>query len=65
MTVQLLYIGTGGLIVAGLCQFVDENDRFFTSKISEIPGYQWGVCIGVACIGDQPKLIVIVVRSLF
>ena len=51
ITVQLLYIGFFGLIVAVLCEFVDENDRFFTSQITEIPLSDIGVAFGVGCVG--------------
>lgn len=50
-SLQLFYIGLGGMLVAGLCQFVDEGDRFFTQDIYKITGNEWGICIGLALIG--------------
>ena len=50
-SVQLLYIGFGALIVAGLSDFVDEKDRFFSPDISEITAFEWGVCVGVGLMG--------------
>lgn len=49
--VQLLYIGFFGLIVACFCQLLDENDRFFSSQITEIPLTDIGVAMGVGSIG--------------
>ncbi len=52
VTVQLLYIGMSSFVIAGCCQFVDERDRFFSPNIKDILGYQWGICVGIAVIGD-------------
>ena len=53
MTVLLLYIGAFGIIVSYVCQLIDENDRFFTPKITEIPWEELGIAIGVGCIGKK------------
>ena len=47
MTVQLFYIGIGGFLISILCQLVDEDDKFFTPEISEIPLQDIGVALGV------------------
>ena len=39
------------MIIAGLCTFIDENDRIFTPKIRDITAYEWGICVAVACVG--------------
>ena len=51
ITVQLFYIGFFGFIVALLCQVIDENDRFFSSQITEIPLRDLGIALGVGSIG--------------
>ena len=56
ITVQLFYIGFFGLLVAFLCVYMDENDRFFTSKTNEIPLSDIGVALGVGCIGKLLNL---------
>ena len=48
---QLLYIGISAFVVAGFVEFLDEKDRFFTPKILEITIYEWGLYIGIACLG--------------
>ena len=52
---QLLYIGVFGIIVAGLVQFLDEKDRFFSSNISEITAVEWGIYIGIAFSGNKQE----------
>ena len=47
VTVQLFYIGIGGFLISILCQLVDEDDKFFTPEISEIPLQDIGVALGV------------------
>ena len=47
VTVQLFYIGVGGFLISILCQLVDEDDKFFTPEISEIPLQDIGVALGV------------------
>ena len=54
-SVQLLYIGMAALIVAGLSEFVDDKDRFFTPDIGEITAFEWGVCIGIAFMGKNKQ----------
>ena len=44
---QLFYIGVGGFLISILCQLVDEDDKFFTPEISEIPLQDIGVALGV------------------
>ena len=51
MNVILFYIGCGGLVISGLCQIFDENDRFFTPQITEIDLSTIGICLGVGFIG--------------
>ena len=53
---QLLYIGVFGIIVAGLVQFLDEKDRFFSSNISQITVVEWGMYIGVALSGTKQEI---------
>jgi hypothetical protein len=53
MSVQLLYIGIGGLIIALLCQVADENDRFFSSEITQIPLVNILTSAGIGCIGEN------------
>ena len=47
----MFYIGCGGLVISGLCQIFDENDRFFTPQITEIALSTIGICLGVGVIG--------------
>ena len=51
-----MYIGVFGIIVAGLVQFLDEKDRFFSSNISEITVGERGMYIGVALSGEKQKI---------
>ena len=51
VTVQLFYIGCGGLVISGFCQIFDEDDRFFTPDISKIPLSVIGICLGVGMMG--------------
>ena len=39
------------IVVAGLSEFVDDKDRFFTPDIGEISAFEWGICIGIAFLG--------------
>ena len=50
-SVQLLWMGILAIVVAGLSEFVDDKDRFFTPDIGEISAFEWGVCIGIAFMG--------------
>ena len=52
-SVQLLWMGIVAILVAGLSEFVDDNDRFFTPNIGEITAFEWGICIGIAFIGKS------------
>ena len=51
LSVQLFYIGCFGFIVALLCEFIDPNDRFFTSQITEIPYANWIAYFGISFFG--------------
>ena len=51
VNVQLLYMGFMGVFVAISCQFMDDKDRFFTSAISEISGFDWAIAF-VASFND-------------
>ena len=51
LSVQLFYIGCFGFIVALLCEFIDPNDRFFTSQITEIPYTDILTALGIGSIG--------------
>ena len=46
-------MGILAIFVAGLSEFVDDNDRFFTPNIGEITAFEWGICIGIAFIGKH------------
>ena len=46
-------MGIVAILVAGLSEFVDDNDRFFTPNIGEITAFEWGICIGIAFIGKS------------
>ena len=46
-------MGILAIVVAGLSEFVDDNDRFFTPNIGEITAFEWGICIGIAFIGKH------------
>lgn len=50
-TIQLFYIAIAAMVIAGLCTFIDEKDRFFTTNITQITAYEWGICVAVACVG--------------
>ena len=54
---QLLYIGISAFVVAGFVEFLDEKDRFFTAKILEITIYEWGLYIGIACLGILKRIV--------
>ena len=54
-SVQLLWMGILAIVVAGLSEFVDDNDRFFTPNIGEITAFEWSICIGIAFIG-KPRI---------
>ena len=45
--------------MAGVCEFIDDNDVFFTPYITEIPLTEIGISIGLGAIG---KLLVILFR---
>lgn len=36
-----------------LCQLIDENDRFFSAQITEIPLEELGIALGIGFIGMQ------------
>ena len=57
LSVQLFYIGCFGFIVALLCEFIDPNDRFFTSQITEISYKDILTALGIGSIGKVLKLI--------
>jgi hypothetical protein len=44
-------MGMLAIVVAGLSEFVDDKDRFFTPDIGEISAFEWGICIGIAFLG--------------
>ena len=52
-TLQLLYIGIFAFMAAGLVEFLDEKDRFFTPNITKITAYEWAIYIGIACSGTK------------
>ena len=56
LSVQLFYIGCFGFIVALLCEFIDPNDRFFTSQITEIPYTDILTALGIGSIGKVLNL---------
>ena len=37
--------------MAGVCEFIDDNDIFFTPYITEIPLTEIGISIGLGAIG--------------
>lgn len=49
-------MGILAIVVAGLSEFVDDNDRFFTPNIGDITAFEWGICIGIAFIGKNTSL---------
>lgn len=51
-------MGILAIVVAGLSEFVDDNDRFFTPNIGDITAFEWGICIGIAFIGNNTSLII-------
>ena len=51
-------MGILAILVAGLSEFVDDNDRFFTPNIGDITAFEWGICIGIAFIGKNTSLII-------
>ena len=57
LSVQLFYIGCFGFIVALLCEFIDPNDRFFTSQITEISFKDILTGLGIGSIGKVLELI--------
>ena len=48
---QLLSIAVFAFFVAGFVQFLDERDRFFSPKFVEITVYEWGLYLGISCLG--------------
>jgi len=50
---KVFYIGCGAFIVAIVCQFFDENDRFFSKEITEITLTEYGIFVGIAMIGNK------------
>ena len=55
-SVQLFWMGVLAIVVAGLSEFVDDNDRFFTPDIGQITAFEWGICIWIACQGKDEVL---------
>jgi hypothetical protein len=51
LTVLMLYMGTGGIVIAAVSQFLDKNNRFFSPEISDIPLKEIGVIFASGCIG--------------
>ena len=51
-------MGILAIVVAGLSEFVDDKDRFFTPDIGEITAFEWGICIGIAFLGRNILFIV-------
>ena len=51
-TLQLLYIGVFAFLAAGVVEFIDERDRFFTLNIIKITPYEWGIYIGLSFSGN-------------
>ncbi|XP_059097482.1 uncharacterized protein LOC131891830 isoform X1 [Tigriopus californicus] len=49
--VQLLYVGIGAFFVAMGCELFDSNDKFFTSKITEITATQALIYIALSLSG--------------
>ena len=56
---QLLYIGVFAFVVAGLVQLLDDKDRFFSSDITKITVYEWGIYIGITFSGNKTKYCII------
>lgn len=50
-TMQLLYMAFFALLISCFLPFVDENDRFFTSKMAYITAYDWGLYVALSCSG--------------
>ena len=46
-------MGVLAIVVAGLSEFVDDKDRFFTPDIGQITAFEWGICIWIACQGKD------------
>lgn len=53
--VQLLYVGIGAFFVAMGCELFDSNDKFFTSKITEITVSQAFIYIALSLSGEWRK----------
>ena len=49
-------MGVLAIFVAGLSEFVDDKDRFFTPDIGQITAFEWGICIWIACQGKEKVL---------
>ena len=49
-------MGVLAIVVAGLSEFVDDKDRFFTPDIGQITAFEWGICIWIACQGKEEVL---------
>ena len=45
--------------MAGVCEFIDDNDIFFTQYITEIPLTEIGISIGLGAIGKLQLVMVI------
>ena len=56
LSVELFYIECFGFIVALLCEFIDPNDRFFTSQITEISYKDILTALGIGSIGKVLNL---------
>ena len=51
-SVQLFYIGVFVFIMSIFFEFIDEEDKFFTPEIGEIPPVDIAICLGVGSIGN-------------
>lgn len=48
---QLLYMAMFALFISGFLPFIDYTDHFFTSKMTDITPYDWGLYVAVSCSG--------------
>ena len=48
-TLQLMYMAIFALLISLFLPLVDETDRFFTSKISDITAHDYALYVGISC----------------